>query len=189
MSPLAEGSQWCWKEARRSSIPLACSRTSDAEQAHRHCSCMASWDQQELTLQQWWLKVEAPGSVWEEAEERSKKIRLGIHFHYWWLHLRYVANTQIRHHHWLAYVYLCECGSWQWECLWRWAERVWILLRCVCWWQDLRSWNIRTGSAAGGGVSVRIMTLWLHLRRWWSHCGGGRSVTPHRALVNCTAKR
>lgn len=88
-----------------------------------------------------------------------------------------------------TFIHLCECGSCWRECLWRWPERVRILLRCVCRWQDLWSRNIRTGSTASGGVSVRVMTLQLHLGRRRGHWGGGRSVTPHRALVYCTAKR
>lgn len=39
---------------------------------------MASWDQQELSLQQCWLEVEAHESVWEEAEERRKNNNLII---------------------------------------------------------------------------------------------------------------
>lgn len=75
-SPPGEVSQWYWKEARHSLIPLACSRTSEAEQAHRCYSCMASWDQQALSLQQCWLEVEMLESAWEEAEERRKTSRL-----------------------------------------------------------------------------------------------------------------
>lgn len=48
------------------------------EQAHKHCSSMASWDQQELPPQQCWL--EALESLWEEAEERGEKKKPGRKF-------------------------------------------------------------------------------------------------------------
>lgn len=61
-------------------IPLVCSRTNVGEQAHKHCSSMASWDQQELPPQQCWLKTEALESLWEEAEERGEKKKPGYKF-------------------------------------------------------------------------------------------------------------
>lgn len=49
------------------------------EQAHKHCSSVASWDQQELPPQQCWLEAEAEAleSLWEEAEERGEKKKPG----------------------------------------------------------------------------------------------------------------
>lgn len=88
-----------------------------------------------------------------------------------------------------AYTYFCERGPRQRERLWRRAEGVRVLLRCVHQRQDLWSRHVRAGSAAYRRVSVRVVTLWLHLRRRRGHRVGGRSVTPHGTLINCSAKR
>lgn len=90
--------------------------------------------------------------------------------------------------------YLCKGRSCWWECLRLRAQRVRVLLLRVTRWQDFRSRNIRTGSAAGGGVSVRVVTLRLHQRRRRSHCGAGsrrrrRRVAPHGVLIHGTGER
>lgn len=109
---------------------------------------------------------------------------------------RHVANAKFTSNVTMPFpkAYLGKGGSCWRECLRLRAQRVRVLLGCVARWQDFRSWNIRTGSAAGGGVSVRVVTLLLHQRRRRSHCGGGgggrrRSVPPHGVLIHGTAKR
>lgn len=75
-SPRAGGSQWYWKEAIRSWIPLVCRRTSEGERARRRCKCMPSWDQQGLLHQQCWLAGQGLEPVWEEAGHTNKTVRL-----------------------------------------------------------------------------------------------------------------
>lgn len=85
--------------------------------------------------------------------------------------------------------YRGERGPWRGEHL-RWgAERGRSLLGCVRWGQDLWSWNVRTGSAAGRRVAVRVVMLRLHLSRRRGHRCRGRSLSSQRTLVNSTAKR
>lgn len=64
-------------EARHFLIPRSCSRTSAAEQAHKYCSCGASWDRQGPLLQQKWVEGEAPESGCVEA---VGVLHINIHF-------------------------------------------------------------------------------------------------------------
>lgn len=72
-SPQAGGSQWCWKEAICSLIPLVCRRTSEGERARRYCKCKSSWDQRGLPRHQRWLDGEGLEPVWEEARQTNKR--------------------------------------------------------------------------------------------------------------------
>lgn len=94
-SPPAGGSQWYWKEAIRSWIPLLCRRTSEGEQARRRCKCRPSWGQQELRHRQWWLEGEGLEPVWEEAGHTKTTVRL----------------YRLNEYHHLSKIKLCTCGK------------------------------------------------------------------------------
>lgn len=130
-SPQAGGSQWYWKEATHSWIPLVCRRTSEGEQARRHGKRRPSWDQQELLQHQCWLEGEPLEPVWEEAGHTNKTLRL---FAFMTLVIQARLNDVNVGGKTNTERYLCEGGSWRLEGLCWGAERVRVLLGCVCGW-------------------------------------------------------